>query len=168
MTQSKNILELKQNALKRNLCKDYHDRWDSAQEIKDIIDIVTDANGADFICSSAANGWGCSKDYITTLAKGYINGEYISRHKGYTSSLYCGAEGKITARTTIIIVLHSNVTIEIPEDECVMVYAAESDISIVNNGVARVFNYGSSITFSGQGSAKEIPASTLKDSWINL
>lgn len=168
MTQSKNILELKQNALKRNLCKDYHDRWNNAKEIKDIIDIVTDANGADFICASAANGWGCSKDYITTLAKGYINGEYISRHKGYTSSLYCGAEGKITARTTIIIVLHSNVTIEIPENECVMVYAAESDINIINNGTARVHNYGCHISVSGQGRTKEISASTKKNSWINL
>lgn len=167
MTQAKNILELKRKALDKNLCGEYQERWNSAQDIKDIIDIVTDPNGADFICASVANGWGCSEEYIKTLAEEYINGKYISYHKGYSSALYCGHKGAIKAETTVIIVIHSDVTIYVPKDVCVMIYTADSNVTVANEGLARIYDYGSEIETQGTGNATVMKAQDKKNSWIN-
>lgn len=145
MTHSKSILELKRKSLAMGLCGDYKGRWDNATTNKDLVNIVSDINGADFLCASVAKGWGLCKEFMLDNIPEYINGKYIARHggrNGYTSEIYVGHKGDITVRTTILIVLYSDVTIHVPINHVCRIFSAKNTfVRVKCNGICDFVDY---------------------------
>lgn len=177
MTQSKSILELKRKALAMGLCGDYKGMWDNSTTQRDLVDMATDINGADFLCASVAKGWGLTKDFLLSNFNGLINGDYVAKcgkDNGYTSEIYIGHSGDITARTTILIVLYSDATIHVPINHvCRIFLAGNGEIHIVANGHCEIVDYdpGHNSTFMLNGNTGHVSFTDPykdPDSWINF
>lgn len=174
MTHSKSILELKRKALAMGLCGDYKEKWGNSTTHRDIIHLATDVNGADFLCASAEKGWGLSKDFILQNFPEYINGKYIARQgkdKGYTSEIFIGYSGKITARTTILIVLYSDATVQVPKNHVCKIFAARNpNINIQCEGYCELINYTPEYDVKKEGSGQVAIADPKEDntSWMNF
>lgn len=158
------------------LCGDYKGVWDKSTTQKDLVNIAADINGADFLCASVAKSWGLKKDYIRNNFKGLINGSYVARcgkDKGYTSEIYVVHKGDITVRTTILIVLYSDVTIHVPINHVCRIFSAgNTNIYVECNGVCEFVNYSdNNMRYIVNGnSGKFIFTDPKKDpnSWINF
>lgn len=176
MTKSKSILELKRKALAMGLCGDYKGRWDSSTNQKDLVDMAADINGADFLCSSVAKGWGLTKDFLINNFNGLINGDYVAKcgkDNGYTSEIYIGHKGDITVRTTILIVLYSDTTIHVPINHVCMIFAAgNTNIFVECNGVCDFVCYSDNnmryIVNGNSGKFTFIDPKKDPNSWINF
>lgn len=127
------------------LCGDYKGVWDKSTTQKDLVNIAADINGADFLCASVAKSWGLTKDYIRNNFKGLINGSYVARcgkDKGYTSEIYVVHKGDITVRTTILIVLYSDVTIHVPINHVCRIFSAgNTKIDVQCDGNCELIDY---------------------------
>lgn len=145
MTHSKSILELKRKSLAMGLCGEYKGKWDNSTAPKDLADIALDINGADFLCSSVAKGWGLTKDFLLSNFNGLINGDYVAKcgkENGYTSEIYIGHKGDITVRTTILIVLYSDVTIHVPINHVCRIFSAKNTfVRVKCNGICDFVDY---------------------------
>lgn len=138
--------------------------------------MAADINGADFLCASVAKDWGLSKKFMLQNFKGLINGEYIAKcgkDNGYTSEIYVGYKGDITVRTTIIIVLYSDVTIHVHKNHVCRIFAAgNTKIDVECNGVCEFVNYSDiNICYMVNGSYGRMTISDPKkdhNSWINF
>ena len=58
------ILELKRKACLLGLCEKYKDKWDSCKDKKELIDLVLDSNGVEFLADAMTFGWGVSSEFI--------------------------------------------------------------------------------------------------------
>lgn len=176
MTHSKSILELKRKSLAMGLCGEYKGKWDNSATPKDLVDIAIDINGADFLCASVAKGWGLSKDFLLNNFNGLINGNYVANYgkgNGYTSEIYIGHKGDVTVRTTILIVLYSDVTIHVPINHVCRIFAAgNTNVSVECNGVCEFVDYSDeNMCYLVNGSYGRMTISDPKkdhNSWINL
>ena len=174
MTRSKSILELKRKALAMGLCGDYKGMWDNSTTQKDLVDMAADINGADFLCASVAKGWGLTKDFLLSNFNGLINGGYIAKcgkDNGYTSEIYIGHNGDITVRTTILIVLYSDVIIHVPVNHVCRIFAAgNTNISVECNGVCELIDYtpNCDIKYGDFGRITFTDPHKDPDSWIKF
>lgn len=176
MTYSKSILELKRKSLAMGLCGEYKDKWTNATTPKDLVNMAADINGADFLCSSVAKGWGLSKDFLLNNFVGHINGDYVAKcgnNNGYTSEIYVGHKGDITVRTTILIVLYSDVTIHVPINHvCRILAAGNTNISVECNGVCEFVHYSDNnmryMVNGNSGKFTFIDPKKDPNSWINF
>lgn len=174
MARSKSILELKRKALAMGLCGEYGEKWADAATQKELVDLASDINGADFLCSSVAKGWGLSKDFLLRNFGDYINGRYVSRHggtKGYTSEVFIGCDGEIRARATILIILYSNVTVYVPENHACRVFAAgNTNIAIQCDGYCEFTDYTPQYDMKAGdfGRVRIIDPKKDKNSWLNF
>lgn len=170
MTNSRSIIELKRKALALNLCGTYKERWDRAETDKDLIDIATDINGADFMCAAAQNGWGLTEQILTTRFAPFINGRDKSFHNGYSSSMYCAYMSDIIVGTTILIVMYSSCKIIVPESSvCKLFLSKNTKIQIQNNGIAEVICYDADEpVITGNGKTYMTSPSGQDDSWVNF
>lgn len=145
MTHSKSILELKRKSLAMGLCGEYKDKWANATTPKDLVNMAADVNGADFLCASVSKGWGLSKDFLLNNFNGLINGDYVAKcgnRNGYTSEIYIGHKGDITVRTTILIVLYSDVVVHIPVNHVCRIFAAKNiNVRVECNGICEFVEY---------------------------
>lgn len=174
MTEAKSILELKRKALAMGLCGEYKNKWSNATTTKDLVNMAADINGADFLCSSVAKGWGLAKDFLLNNFNGLINGDYVARcgnDNGYTSEIYIGHKGDITVRTTILIVLYSDVTIHVPINQVCRIFAAgNTKIDVQCNGNCELFDYTPihEVKYGNFGSITFADPKKDKNSWINF
>lgn len=175
MTNSKSILELKRKALAMGLCGGYKGLWDKATNRKELADMALDINGADFLCASVSKGWGLSKGFLLNNFNGLINGNYVANcgnGNGYTSEIYIGHKGNITARTTILIVLYSDVTIHVPINHVCRIFAAgNTNIFVECNGVCEFVDYldnNMRYLVSDNGHMTILDPRKDRNSWINL
>lgn len=174
MTHAKSILQLKRKALAMGLCGDYKTKWDNATTHKHLADLALDINGADFLCASVAKKWGLTKDFLLNNFNNLINGKYTAKcganNNTYTSEIYIGHNGNITAHTTILIVLYSNVTIHVPTNHICRIFSAgNTNISVESDGTCELIDY------TPQNNTKHTtPHLTITDphqdpdSWINF
>ena len=65
--------QFKKNAIERGLCQGYTDKWTSEKSNRELFEIACDANGAEFMAASVAEGWGVSPEYFAKKFKAYIN-----------------------------------------------------------------------------------------------
>lgn len=174
MSQSRSILDLKRKALAMGLCGKYNEKWADATTQKELVDLATDINGADFLCASVAKGWGLSRDFLLQNFGDYINGRYVSAHgekKDYTSEVFIGCDGEIRARTTIIIVLYSDVTVYVPKNHACRIFAAgNTNIGIQCDGHCEFTDYtpGYGIKTGDFGHVVMTDPRQDKSSWINF
>lgn len=73
--------QFKKNAIERGLCQGYTDKWTSEKSNRELFEIACDANGAEFMATSVAEGWGVSPEYFAKKFKAYVNGKYICEYK---------------------------------------------------------------------------------------
>lgn len=153
------LLRMKRYALAHGLCGRYTKRWDEAVSPKDLIDLASDANGLAFLAEGFAYGWCPSEGYVMEVFGDYINGDYISRHGGYTSEIWCGDRDGEDVRiyATAALVAHCSMSIWIPEFDVKRMYVTgNTDLDIDCGGVAYVSVYGDSVKLrtSGSGTVK--------------
>lgn len=97
-----------------NICQKYRDLVLSASSKSALAEIISDANGIEFLTSRISTD--ISMDYaeVASTLRAHVNGRRVFEHGGYTSEIYCGYKGKVTARSTILAVWGSDVTIRVP------------------------------------------------------
>lgn len=139
---SNELLTLKRNAIKLGLCGEYKERWDNAKDKKDLIDIVLDANGVEFLCDGCAFGWGLAPEYIESAFSDFINGKYISKQKGYTSALYVNNTEDVEINTTIATFINCKCTVRVSVNQASKIYMVNSAIEFINNGHLELIAYG--------------------------
>lgn len=173
MTESKSILELKRKAVAMGLCGDYKTKWDNAMTIKQLLDIASDINGADFLCASVAKGWGLSKDFLLKNFGEYLNGKYKANiDRGYDSEIFVGYTGKIVANATILTILYAdNVNIRIPKNHMCRIFAAcNTKLEILCEGDCEFSDYTPEFGTRSGDFARVAFADPHKytNSWINF
>lgn len=101
------------------LCGNYTDKVNEAKSKKQLMQIVLDANGINFLMEMQAKGYPLPYEVICTEFSSYLNGRYIAEYKnekgnGYSSCMYCCFDGDtINVDTTICTVLGYTGTINV-------------------------------------------------------
>lgn len=140
------IKTFRENATKENLCSEYVQKWDACGSHKQYVDLALSSKGVDYLCDSIAKGWGVSPQYVIEKFDNFINGKYVSQQEGYTSELFCLYNGDITARTTVITAIESNITITVPEYHICNIYiSGKSTVNVRGKGQCVLICYGSQI-----------------------
>ena len=151
------LLNMKRYALAHGLCGVYTDAWDKVESIKGLVDLASDANGMPFMAEGVAFGWCPSEQYIKRVFADYINGSYISKHKGYTGEIWYGERSEKTfmVRTTSVLVAFCDVSIIVPKGVvCRIHVAGKGEVSVKCEGVAYIDVYGSDAELFVSGSGK--------------
>lgn len=137
------LTEYRENARKNNLCSEYSEKWDSCHSNKQIADMAFGVKGVDYLCDTIAKGWGISPNVICERFGSFINGRYVSEQNGYTSKMYCKFTGNITADTTVVTLIDSDVVLNIPNTSICEVYCTgKCRIAVLGDGRAAFVCYG--------------------------
>lgn len=144
------LVNFREIAKGKGICGLYLSKWEDCISKKQLMDVALSAQGMDFLCKSISDGWGLQSKYIHKEFSRFLNGRYIHENEnGYTSSLYCKYNGEIESETTAILIIDSNVEVNIPKNHICEVYVV-GDTKINFNGEGKVIaiRYGktSSIT----------------------
>lgn len=150
-------------AMSKGLCGEYLNMWNGAKNLEDLFAMGTDANGAGFLCEAIAQPWGWTPSFIAHTFASLINGRHQCKHKGgYTSAVWCMCEQEeiseieMTATVTILISCH-DVTLHIPKHRIGQVYVSGGcDISIVSDGLCRLYVYGTDNILRIEGNVKRV------------
>lgn len=149
------IKQFRENATKENLCSEYVHKWDACGSRKQYIDLALSTKGVDYLCDSIAKGWGISPQYICNSFNAFINGRYISLQNGYESEMYCQHKGEVKARTTVILVLESEIEIEVPKSYVCHIYVAgKSTVNVKGEGECILICYGDNIESKHEGNVR--------------
>lgn len=164
---------MKRKAQKMGLCGEYEQRWNNAVSNADLINIVTDINGADFLCSGISKGWSVSIDYIKSHFAQYINGRKTLYHNGYKSSIYVDHNETIVCKTTVVIIISSRCDVHIPKNNYCEIFIAgdDTDININAEGMAYIHVYNGKVNINQQYLSKNVKIINPKDdknSWLNF
>lgn len=132
------------------LCKDYQLLVGKAISNKQLFDIACDSNGASYLCQMESKGHALPYEVITSRFRSFINGRYVSEHKGkngntYTSKVYCCFNGKIKADTTLLTILGCKCDLIVEENHIIQIYAdknTELSISCPKSSKAIVHYWG--------------------------
>lgn len=160
----KELREFKEHAKEKGACDAYLEKWDKCGSKKQLIDLALSAQGMDYLSTSISEGWGLNSTYISNTFRKYINGEYIFRNeKGYDSMMFCNFIGSIEAVTTGILIIDSNIFIEVPKGHICEIYACgNNSIHISGQGEAVLVIYGDNneIVYSEETKIKKICKTT--------
>lgn len=128
------------------LCSGYTDKVASAKSKLQIMRIVLDANGVNYLQEMQEKGMGLPYETILREFKNYINGNYIAEYRnergsGYTSTMYCcySDGNRIDIVTTLATFLGcSNVELHIAENNFTHLYLDKNcDVNIFCPASAR-------------------------------
>lgn len=139
------LLNMKRNALMLGLCGEYKMEWDACTSKKELIDLVLDSNGVEFLADAITFGWGCSQEFLLKEFSGFINGKYQRKKDGYTSELYVEPHGVIELRSTITVIAGGKASIIVPPNFFGKVYVCGDGGSLIfgsNGGSIELFVYG--------------------------
>lgn len=109
------------------LCASYYDKVKKSMSNKQLVDIVTDANGMTYLCEMQAKGIPLPYEVITSRFSSFINGRYVAEHKndkgnGYTSQIYCCYQGKIEMKETLLTLLGCTCSVYVAENHICQIY----------------------------------------------
>ena len=141
----KMLQSFREAAKSRNICEKYSERLDGCNTKKQIFDLATDSNGIPFICEAMVDGWSVTPELISENFKTFINGRYISQHKGYTSAVYVERFfiEPLVAKTTNLVIIACEGVVNIPEDVVCNLSIVNSNVVVSGSGVCYVKEYGS-------------------------
>lgn len=134
--------EFKANAISNGICEEYLDLWDKCISKKDIMDMALRVKAIDYLCDAIAKGWGISSQEIVRKFSPYINGKYIHEVQGYTSQMFCGIDGSLECKTTLLCAIDCNLIITIPKNHICEIYTTKSNLHLVGSGRVIVVTYG--------------------------
>lgn len=138
------LLNMKRNALMLGLCEEYKKKWDTCTSKKELIDLVLDSNGVEFLADAITFGWGCSQEFLLKEFSGFINGKYQRKKDGYTSELYVEPHGVIELRSTITVIAGGKASVIVPPNFYGKVYVCGDGGSLIfgsNGGSIELFVY---------------------------
>ncbi len=138
------LREFREAAKSRNLCEKYSELLDGCNTKKQLFDLATDSNGIPFICESMVDGWCVTPESISENFKTFINGRYISQHKGYTSAMYVERFfiEPLVAKTTNLVIIACEGVVDIPENVVCNIFIVNSNVVVSGSGVCYVKHYG--------------------------
>lgn len=139
------LLKMKRNALMLRLCGEYKKKWDACTSKKELIDLVLDSNGVEFLADAITFGWGCSQEFLLKEFSDFINGKYQRKKDGYTSELYVEPHGVIELRNTITVIVGGKASVIVPPNFFGRVYVCGDGGSLIfggNGGSIELFVYG--------------------------
>lgn len=139
------------------LCASYYDKVNKSVSNKGLMDIVTDANGMQFLPQMEAKGMPLPYEVITSRFGSFINGRYIAEHKtdkgnGYTSAIYCCFQGNINAETTLLTLLGCDCSVLVKDNHIIQIYCdknTELNICCPSTSKAIVHYWGKEPEYSG-------------------
>lgn len=138
-----------------DLCGEYKNMvLEAGNHKRKLIDIATDSNGCEYISENAvllSNIMPLNE--LSDMFEPYSNGHYISHHRnnkgnGYDSMLICDLVGSIEVKTTLCMVLFSDVIVTVPKNEFVTIYASLNSnlkIEAKENAIVNVNLYDNSV-----------------------
>lgn len=140
-----------------NLCSDYYEKVKQSLSNKQLVDIVTDANGMSYLCEMDSKGISLPYEIITKRFSSFINGKYTAKHETdngryYTSSIYCCFQGDVNAETTLLTLLGCKTTVVVRTNHIIKVYAdknTELNICCPATSKAIVYYWGEEPEYSG-------------------
>lgn len=140
-----------------NLCSDYYEKVKQSLSNKQLVDIVTDANGMSYLCEMDSKGISLPYEIITKRFSSFINGRHVYKHKSssggeYTSVIYCCFNDDIKANTTLITLLGCDCKIFIDDNHFVKIYLDKNCNSMIEcppTSKAIVYYWGKEPKFIG-------------------
>ena len=139
------LLNMKRNALMLGLCGEYKKKWDNCASKKELIDLVLDSNGVEFLADVITFGWGCSQGFLLKEFSDFINGKYQRKKDGYTSELCVEPHDKIELRSTLTVIAGGRASVIVPPNFFGRVYVCGDGGSLIfgsNGGSIELFVYG--------------------------
>lgn len=149
------LIELKQKAIKLGLCDEYRGLWDAAVNKSDLIRMALDAKGIDFMADSISNGWGVSTDFLNANFPDYVNGLCIANPNGYTSSMFVDSRTGIDIKTTLVLLVSCACDVSVAKDIMTNMYVCgNGKVHIHCEGYCQIYLYGDTATAEIEGSGK--------------
>lgn len=160
------LLNMKRKALMLGLCGEYKKKWDSCVSKKELVDLVLDSNGVEFLADAITFGWGCSQEFLQKEFADFINGKYQRKKDGYTSELYVHHNNMVVLRSTITLVVGGEADIVIPDDFIGNLYICGGSHTIFGSerGEINLYAYGSGHIEIGGGGSPKINREDVKTS----
>lgn len=160
------LLNMKRNALMLGLCGEYKMEWDACTSKKELIDLVLDSNGVEFLADAITFGWGCSQEFLLKEFSGFINGKYQRKKDGYTSELYVHHNDMVVLRSTITLVVGGETDIIIPDDFIGNLYICGGSHTIFGSERSEInlYVYGDGCIEKGRGGSSKINREDIKES----
>lgn len=140
------------------LCDEYLAKVDKSMSNKQLMDIVTDANGMSYLCEMRHEKHPLPYSVITSRFKPFINGHYVARHTEpqsggeYDSKLYCQYTDDIVGDTTLLTLLGCKCNVLVDENHIIQIYLDEctsANISCPLNSKAIVHYWGKKPKYTG-------------------
>lgn len=106
------------------ICGLYKDRVSSSGSKSALMDMISDANGIEFVTAHISTDVPVDYRDVLTYFSNHINGARVFEHSGadggrYTSEIYCGYAGTVTARSTMLALWGCDVTVVVPDGKMV-------------------------------------------------
>lgn len=108
-----------------NLCEEYTSKYHLATSKKQLVDLALAGRGITYLCEMQDKGYGAPYEMLERQFAPYINGKYVYTSDGdnpYTSVIYVAYNGVIEMRTTAIILLGCEATVNIHDYTCVHLF----------------------------------------------
>lgn len=143
--------EFRESARRENLCAEFSQKWDSCRNKKQLMDLILNIKGVDYVSDAYNRGYGMtSKDYQELFPQ-FINGKY-TYDDGYTSQFYCLYDSKIHFDSDIMLIMDCDMEISCIDGKIHEIYASGvCNLHLTGKGRIYIFAYcnPSDITVTG-------------------
>lgn len=137
--------KLQRDAIEHNICSEYLKKWENAKTKRQLMDIALSAQGSIFMCTSIQQGWGIESSWLRKNFEPYLNHRYIMED-AYSSCMYVSNKGIAVADTTMILLIDSDMTINVPQNMITKVLVCgKSKVKVNGTGRVIVVRYGEHI-----------------------
>lgn len=128
------------------VCGGYMRKISLASGRGEMFRVLCDANGGSWVFGLHASGMYVPVSEFAEEYARYINGGRVVEYpEGYTSKFYCRYSGALSADTTLVYVMESDVSVEVPENRFPTVFLSSGSrarFAIGNNARLVIEAYG--------------------------
>lgn len=143
-----------------DVCDGYRERLKGASTLKDVMDILMDANGIEWLCFQSQFLKLDSRDVLLRLAPAFINGRHVASYvnekgNGYTTAIFVGEKGEkardVEVDSTIACFMRMSAHVYIRKNSFVRIYAdkdsaitlhlakdARCEVNVGGNGIVLI------------------------------
>lgn len=138
------IETFKKEALRRNLCRDFHSLWDQMETKEDFLRFSLNPKSISYVALSTWEGWGLSTEYIKKEFSKHING---NKRADDNASLYCRAEGQHVVDCLENNIMDTAGVFIVPKTKCPILHVnnnSDIDIDCEGMNVVKIYMYDKS------------------------
>ena len=139
------MARFRHNADRLGLCDTFAQKWSNCKSKKQLYDLACNVNSLSYLAEMIAKGYGLTPDYLSREFGQFLNGKCIYNGDGYSSCIYCRPpedEIDITTTAALIIGFEGNIIVDRLISE---LYFVNSNVTINNGGIVKVFLYNSNV-----------------------